>query len=163
MNAKSMLEIQALIFGYAERIDAGDFEGIGELFKYATILAGNGDEDSKEGMKIQGADAVTEMYKNSTRLYPADGTPKSKHVITNLIIEIADDDMTAKARSYYTVLQATDTLPLQPIITGRYHDLFERVKDDGNRWHFKQRTMITDQFGDLSQHLLFEIPKAKNK
>ena len=50
------------------------------------------------------------------------------------------------------VLQATDELPLQVIITGRYGDTFQRI--DG-RWWFDTRTMYVDQTGDLSQHLLF--------
>ena len=58
------------------------------------------------------------------------------------------------ARSYYTVLQATPDLPLQPIITGRYSDTFQLV--DGV-WCFDTRVMHVDQVGDLSQHLLFDL------
>ena len=152
MSSESILEIQALIYGYAERIDSGDYEGIGQLFKYGRIVV----EDSGDG--IEGALNITEMYKNSTRLYE-DGTPKSKHLITNLIIELADDDKSAQARSYYTVLQRTNELALQPIITGRYQDSFERTNQENDRWHFKKRKILVDQLGDLSKHLLFELPE----
>jgi hypothetical protein len=49
------------------------------------------------------------------------------------------------------VLQSTDEMPLQVIITGHYRDTFHRV--DG-QWWFESRTMYVDQAGDLSQHLL---------
>ena len=42
-----------------------------------------------------------------------DGTPKTKHVTTNAIIEVDDDAGTATSRANYAVTQATDELPLQ--------------------------------------------------
>ena len=41
--------------------------------------------------------------------------------------------------------------PLQPIITGRYHDRFESV--DGT-WRFSERAYLMDLTGDLSSHLM---------
>jgi hypothetical protein len=79
-----------------------------------------------------------------------DGTPRTKHVITNLVIELAPDGATATARSYFTVLQATDGLALQPIIAGRYHDAFAR--DEGT-WRFSERVIHPDLQGDLSRHM----------
>ena len=87
------------------------------------------------------------------RLYE-DGTPRTHHVTTNQIIEIADDRSTGTARSYYTVFQKTDDLNLQAIITGRYDDSFHRIDDT---WWFDQRTMIVGNTGDLSRHLLFDL------
>jgi 3-phenylpropionate/cinnamic acid dioxygenase small subunit len=79
------------------------------------------------------------------------GTPRTKHVITNPIIEIDEDAGTATCRSYYTVLQATDDLPLQVIAAGRYHDTFERVN---GAWRFKYRDYsLLDLKGNLSGHL----------
>ena len=98
-----------------------------------------------------GAEEVKALYDQSTRIYPQTGTPLSKHVVTNPIVEIDEDAGTATCRSYYTVLQKTDLLDLQPIITGRYHDTFTRHPDG---WFFTERKMIMDQLGDLSQHLL---------
>ena len=54
------------------------------------------------------------------------------------------------ARSYFVVLQQTPELPLQPIVSGRYRDRFERV--DGV-WRFAERRVRTDHMGDLSAHL----------
>jgi hypothetical protein len=61
---------------------------------------------------------------------------------------------TARTRSYFTVFMQTDTLPLQPIIAGRYHDEFRKI--DGV-WCFTRRHMITDLVGDLSEHLLLSL------
>jgi ketosteroid isomerase-like protein len=133
-----------LVFAYAERIDAGDFEGVAELFRHGEITVSGND------VRRAGIDQVRGMYEGWTRRY-ADGTPRTKHVTTNLIIEVDEDRATATCRSYFSVLQQTDDFRLQPIIAGRYHDRFER--SDG-QWRFAQRHIITDLVGDLSRHLL---------
>jgi hypothetical protein len=140
--------ITKLIYIYAERMDAADFDGIGSLFAHAVMTA--------EGVPEvrRGSAEITRQYVESARVYPDTGTPKTKHVTTNLIIEVDEASGTATARSYFTVFQQTEVLPLQAIIAGRYHDAFERV--DGE-WRFTKRHMICDLFGDLSQHLLFNL------
>ena len=146
----SARQIENLMYTYAERIDAGNLEGVADLFAHGRIAAS---PEAPVEMLVTGRDEVLGMYQSSTRLYPC-GTPRTKHVTTNAIIEVDDDAGTAAVRSYYTVFQQLDDFPLQPIITGRYHDTFHRV--DGE-WWFDQRTMIVDQLGDLSRHLLFEL------
>lgn len=141
-------EIENLLYMYAERIDAGDYAGIAELFSRGRIVAEDGTP------LAAGAEEVKAMYDASTRIYPETGTPLSKHVVTNPIVEVDEDAGTAVCRSYYTVLQRTDALALQPIITGRYHDTFAKHPDG---WFFTERKMIMDQLGDLSQHLLIEV------
>ena len=139
-------EIENLVYAYAERIDAGDLAGVAELFRHGRIQAA-------PGVLIEGPDAVRKLYEGATRLYE-DGTPRTRHVTTNVAVEVDDDAGTATARSYYTVFQQSDELPLQPIIAGHYHDSFHRV--DG-RWAFDTREMFVDLTGDLSKHLLFEL------
>ena len=146
----SARQIENLMYTYAERIDAGNLEGVADLFANGQIVAS---PDAPVETVVAGRDEVLGMYQGSTRLYPC-GTPRTKHVTTNAIIEVDDDTGTASARSYYTVFQQLDDFPLQPIITGRYHDTFHRI--DGE-WWFDQRTMLVDQLGDLSRHLLFEL------
>ena len=146
----SARQIENLMYTYAERIDAGNLAGVADLFANGRIVAS---PDAPVETVVAGRDEVLGMYQGSTRLYPC-GTPRTKHVTTNAIIEVDDDAGTASARSYYTVFQQLDDFPLQPIITGRYHDTFHRV---GGEWWFDQRTMLVDQLGDLSRHLLFEL------
>ena len=100
---------------------------------------------------VSGKDETQAMYEQWTRRYPDNGTPHTRHVTTNLILDVDDDAGTGTCRSYITVFQKTDVLPLQPILAGRYHDRFERV--DGT-WRFAHRHMINDYLGDLSQHML---------
>jgi hypothetical protein len=137
--------IPNLVYTYAERIDLGDFEGLAELFTHATITVEEND------IVVRGRDEAHAMYAQWTRRYEDTGTPKTRHVTTNLILDVDDDAGTGTCRSYFTVLQRTDTLPFQPIIAGRYHDRFERV--DGT-WRFAHRHMFNDITGDLSQHML---------
>jgi hypothetical protein len=56
----------------------------------------------------------------------------------------------AVSRSYFTALQALPDLALQPIVSGRYQDRFERR--DG-QWRFVERRVRTDLVGDVSFHL----------
>ena len=104
-------------------------------------------------MTFAGRERVLDLYRSSARLYE-DGTPRTKHITTNSIIEVDDDAGVGSARSYYTVFQQTDTLKLQPIISGRYHDTFRRIE---GRWWFDTRIILIDLVGDLSQHLLYEL------
>ncbi len=143
------IAISNLIYTYAERMDAGDFAGVAELFADAVVTAEGGEER-------HGSAEVLAMYESFTRRYDDDGTPKSKHVTTNLILDIDEAAGTATCRSYFTVLQAVPgQLPLQPICAGRYRDTF--VRADG-AWRFSSRHMIMDLLGDLSRHLMMDLP-----
>ena len=139
-------EIENLIYAYAEHIDAGDLVAVAELFRHGRI-------EAAPGIMIEGTEEVRRLYDSSTRLYE-NGTPRTRHVTTNVAIEVDDEAGTASARAYFTVFQQTDELPLQPIIAGHYHDSFHQV--DG-RWCFNTRQMFVDLTGDLSHHLLFEL------
>jgi 3-phenylpropionate/cinnamic acid dioxygenase small subunit len=146
----SAREIENLLYRYAERIDAGDLEAVADLFVHGRIAVS---PDAEPGQAVEGRDRVLAMYRGSTRIY-ADGTPHTKHVTTNAIIEVDEPANTAAARSYYTVFQQVEDLPLQPIISGRYHDSFQRF--DGS-WWFDTRTLLVDLVGDLSRHLLYDL------
>ena len=93
---------------------------------------------------------LLEIWKQYVKLYPC-GTPRTKHVISNPIIEVDEKAGTATARSYYTVFQATDGFPLQPVAAGRYHDKLERA---AGAWRFTYRDYsLLDLVGDLSFHM----------
>jgi ketosteroid isomerase-like protein len=137
--------IENLIYTYAERIDAGDLEGVAQLFTEAAITA------PAQDSHIAGYEAVLAMYQQACRIYESTGTPQTKHLTTNVIVEVEGDS--AQARSYFTVIQATEALPLQPIISGRYRDSFVRSADG---WRFSEREMHVDLMGDCSAHLLYD-------
>jgi len=136
--------IERIVYGYAACVDAGDFEGLAALFEHATYKGGGPDDPG-----VFGADAVLAIQERMVRRY-ADGTPRTKHVTTNLVIDADEEAGTAAARSYFTVLQAVDDFPLQVVIAGRYHDRFERA--DGE-WRLTERVIFCDLIGDLSRHL----------
>ena len=139
--------IENLIYTYADRIDAGDLEGVAEMFSDAEIVA------PAQGNRTAGYDEVLAMYQQACRIYQPTGTPLTKHITTNVVIEVDEAGTTASSRSYFTVVQATEALPLQPIISGRYRDEFR--KKDGD-WHFTRREMHVDLIGDCSAHLLYD-------
>jgi ketosteroid isomerase-like protein len=140
--------ITKLIYTYAERIDAGDFAGVAEVFAHATLtFEGFGDA-------VEGQEAIEALYRRTTRRYE-DGTPRTKHVMTNVMVDVAEDGATASSRSYFTVLQAVPgELALQPVIAGRYRHTYTRV--DG-RWEVATMHIIIDLVGDLGHHMLFDL------
>src|SRR5439155_21591728 len=115
-TAPSYEQIRNLLGRYTECMDLGDFDGLASLFTEAAMT-------DFEGREIgRGFEAIKANYVNGTQLY--DGRPGTKHVTTNVQIEVDEEAGTASAKSAYVVFQATPNLPLQPIITGRYHDDF---------------------------------------
>ena len=134
--------IQNLLHRYCELQDAADFVGVSELFRYSTYRV-------QGGPTSHGYDEVYALKTRHDQTH-ADGSLRTKHVTTNTIIEIDDDARTASTRSYFIVLQATEVLPLQVVIAGRYLDTFELV--DG-AWRFTDRLIISELIGDLSQHI----------
>lgn len=142
--------IENLIHTYAERIDAGDLEGVADLFEHGRVLAS---PDAPPEQAVVGRERVLALYRGAARIYD-DGSPHTKHVTTNSVIEVDDGASAASARSYYTVFQQVDDLPLQPIISGRYRDTFRCIE---GRWWFDTRVIIVDLVGDLSHHLLYDL------
>ena len=140
--------IAALIYRYAERIDAGDFAGVADIFADATLtFEGFGDA-------VIGRDAVQSLYERTTRRYE-DGTPRTKHLMTNVMVDVAGDGTTGTSRSSFTVLQAVaGVLTLQPVIAGRYRNAYSCVEGE---WHFTAVHVIIDLYGDLGHHMLFDL------
>jgi len=136
--------IESLIYSYAAFVDAGDLDGVSALLADATI----GIDGVTAGLR--GREKIFELLRSTIRMHE-DGTPRTKHVTTNVLIEVDDVAGTAVARSYFTVLQAAEGLGLQTIVAGRYRDRFER--HDGE-WRFAERRFTTDLIGDVSRHLL---------
>jgi uncharacterized protein (TIGR02246 family) len=153
VSGDARAEIEALVYAYAECIDAGDFEGVADLLADAEVTAEGTDR------RWRGRDEILHLYESGTRRH-ADGTPRTKHVTTNLVVEMDEWAGTATARSYYTVLQAVPgELALQPIVAGRYRDRFERA---AGRWRFAARHMVVDLTGELGHHLRIDLPAQES-
>jgi len=139
--SRSRQAVEDLIVTYAELVDEGDFAGLGVLLADASFIG--------SGAPVSGSGAIEKMFQDMLIVYE-DGTPRTKHVISNVIIEVDEEAGTADARCYVTVLQAVPGLALQPVAAGRYRDRFERR--DG-RWLFTERRVRIDLVGDVSHHL----------
>ncbi len=147
--SSARVEVAILVYAYAERIDVGDFAGLADLFAESEVSF-EGFDDVRRGR-----DEVQALYEATTRRY-GDGTPHTKHVTTNLIVEVSPHGERATARSYFTVLQAVPgALALQPIVAGRYRDEFACT--DGT-WHFTRRHIAIDLVGELAHHMLIALP-----
>jgi hypothetical protein len=134
--------VTRIVYEYAARLDLGDLEGVGELFRYGVFRS----FDSDSG--FEGSQGVARMFRGFVKFY--DGSPRTKHVTTNLRIDVDNDGGGATCQSYFSVLQAVDDLPLQVVIAGRYEDHFERR--DGE-WWIIERVVYSELFGDLHAHM----------
>ena len=133
--------ITALVHRYADLLDGGDIEGVVALFASATWRS------AARGEVLRGHDEIKSVY---DRVILYDGIPRTRHLMTNLIIELDEGGDEASGRLSFTVLQkADDASPLAAVVSGRYHDRYRRGPDG---WHFTDRLFIVDLVGDQSRH-----------
>lgn len=143
MSVADQLAVTRLLYRYAELIDSGDFDGVGALLGRGTFMG------------MAGASAIAGLFAKTTRRFPDHGnTPRTRHLVLNPIVDVDGD--TATARSTFVVVQRTETVPLQPIVVGRYADAFAR--DDAG-WYFTERVVDVEMVGDVSDHLTID-PRA---
>jgi 3-phenylpropionate/cinnamic acid dioxygenase small subunit len=141
MTGRDEYAISALLYRYAELLDSGDFGAVGALFADADITIG-------PAVVGHGASYVEQMFRRMVIVH-ADGTPRTRHLITNPIIEFDGPDR-ATVRSCYTVLQPREGR-IDIIASGRHHDTVVRA-DAG--WTFAVRDYsLLDFTGDTSDHL----------
>ena len=134
--------ILRLMNAYCFSIDAGDLEGFARLFERGTWRV-IGDPHGGDS----GSAAVLRTLRNVI-LY--DGKPLTKHVMSNVEIDVDPSGRRATAQCYVVVFQAVPPdFPLQPIFAGHYHDAFEKI---GGTWSFMERQISPDLVGDLSRH-----------
>jgi 3-phenylpropionate/cinnamic acid dioxygenase small subunit len=142
------LDIIELLYRYAELIDAGDFDGVGALLSKASF-GGTGPQG------VSGADNIAKLFAATTRRYPDHGnTPRTRHLVLNPIVDLAGD--TATSRSTFCVVQDTESVPIQPIVVGRYFDTFGRGPDVSDGWHFTERKVEIQMIGNVSDHLMVD-------
>jgi 3-phenylpropionate/cinnamic acid dioxygenase small subunit len=135
-------QITSMVHRYCELFDTGQFDEFVAQF-----------EHGQWHRAAPGAEAARRWIDDHVYLY--DGLPRTKHVTTNLTVEVDEEAGTAVAQSYVTVLQALPDFPLQPIFAGRYRDRFTRM--DG-RWRWTRREAIGDLYGDVSHHVRTPAP-----
>jgi hypothetical protein len=140
--------LRGLLGRYCDLVDAGDYDGVGELFAEAQLV------DLEGRLVARGATEATALFAGQVQQH--DGSPRTKHLVLNSQIEI-DGDVAVVRSSYLVLQQVPDVLPLQPIVTGRYVDTFAR-RDPGADpgaapgWVWTERRFGVDLVGDLSHH-----------
>jgi ketosteroid isomerase-like protein len=139
----SVRAIRELILSYADLVGAGDVEGLAELFAYAELSATGNPRVSR------GRDEVRETYV-ATLGGPGSDRPHIHNVVTNLMIDADDDQGTATAKSYFTVVRSRSEASLHVSIAGRYQDSFERVE---GTWRFTRRHIVIDLMGEADDLL----------
>ena len=142
-------QILNLMYRYGECVDLALFDELGKLFEHGAIRS---DRCAGEHR----GDAVRRFYAATNKVHPETGTLRTRHLATNPILDVDERVGRATCRSYFVVCQQTASLPLQPIVAGRYHDSFHVV--DG-RWAFDIRMIYVDLIGDISEHLSFDLRK----
>jgi hypothetical protein len=133
--------ILRLLHAYSDTIDRGDFAATGELFAPEGVYGIAG-----RSRAAVGAAAVTAAL-GDVRLY--DGVPRTRHIVSNVDVDLADDGRSAAVQSYVHVLHQAPGGPIVTIAAGTYRDRVHLV--DG-RWRFAERRMHIELVGDMSTH-----------
>ena len=134
-------EIVHLMNSYTYLIDHGDLAGFAALFD-------SGLWGAEEGPLITGQQML-EMLERDLIIYP-DGTPRTRHVLSNVSVEFDLAKERASSTSYISLYQQTDDFPLQVIFSGEYHDEFARIS---GAWRFVTRIVKHPFYGDMSRHM----------
>lgn len=134
-------EIMTMINQYCFTLDTGNKRAMAELFEH-------GEWNVEGAPACRGTEEVLTAL-GHVRMYP-DGTPRTKHVTTNVELSIDEEAGTATAQSYCAVFQQTDEFPLQANFVGHYFDDFERVE---GTWRWKKRLIRNPLLGDFSANM----------
>jgi len=146
-EALDYFQIHQLLYRYCDAVDRADSAELNALFAHADVYAGG--PPITPGSTPGYGDILTGIV----QIYPDTGHLKTRHLCTNIIVDF-DDDQHARCRSCFVVFQATDALPLQPVMTGRYHTRMDKVN---GQWRFAEQRYEIGLVGDLSAHMLQPI------
>jgi hypothetical protein len=134
--------ITALVHSYALLLDGGEIDAVAALFEHSTWRS------DPDGPVLRGSKEVGPVYE---KLKTHEGTPRTKHLLTNLTVNLDPGGSTASAHCYWTVLQNAELLrTIEIILSGQYTDTFEKV---GGTWRFTDRLIKVDFAGNASAHV----------
>lgn len=135
-------EITSLINQYSYTLDAGDLHGFVRLFEYSYWCVDGFPEN-------YGSEELFENVISKIIIYE-DGTPRTRHITTNVELSIDENVGKASGQRYLMVLQEAPVFPLQIILSGHYFDEFVRV--DGV-WRFSRCIIKHPLVGNMSKHM----------
>ncbi len=134
--------VTRLIHAYCTTLDDGRLDDTADLFTDGVWRPG-------PTLALTGRDEVAEFLHANIILY-ADGTTGTRHVVSNICIDLDEHGRSAIARSYVIVYQSIDRAQPHIIFQGRYEDSFSCR---GGVWLFTERRVLPDGFGDLTRHM----------
>jgi hypothetical protein len=132
------LSIERTLYRYCNAVDSADFAAFAEIFTHGQWFM----------VDEPGAAPVLEWFKRHTILY--DGQTKTKHQITNLIVDEAADGQSASFTCTISIWQGLDDFPIQPIVMGRFAGTFVQLEGE---WWWKTHRLIRELVGDRSRHI----------
>ena len=133
-------DISTLVHSYARLLDGGDVDGVVALFEHSTWRS------LPNESVLRGSAEVRPVYEN---LFAREGGLQTKHLITNLSIDVEPGAVTASSHCYWTVLRSAPNEPIAVTLSGQYTDRFQKL--DG-QWRFVDRLINIDQTGEPSDH-----------
>lgn len=123
--------ITALVHSYAFLVDADDVDGVAALFEHATWRS------DASAVVRRGSAEVRPVYE---QLAASGEGSRTKHLLTNLTVEVQPGAMAASSRCYWSVLRSDPDTGVSITLSGQYIDCF--VKVDG-QWRFSDRLVKT--------------------
>lgn len=134
--------VTRLLYAYSDGVDSGRFEDVAALFGDSGLYG------EVDGPAACGKEQVLAAMRRNVRVY--DGVPRTRHVVTNIVVDFETSGTRAQCRSYVQVLHQAPGGAISTIVAGTYHDV---VECSGNGWRFVERRMDLELIGNLSTHL----------
>ena len=131
-------EIAALVHRYARLLDDGDVDAVVALFEHSTWRS------LPVGSTLRGSAEVRPVYEN---LIAQDASHPTKHLLTNLTIDVEPGATTASSHCYWTVLRSVPGGGIEIALSGQYIDTFEKVD---RSWRFTDRLITVDLTGGVT-------------
>jgi hypothetical protein len=145
-------QIRALTYEYTFRLDRGEFSGVADLLARGALrMAAKGMDERP----IRGQEEIERFYSDQVVTY--DGNPRTRHLITNHVVDVAAGGESAAGRCYFTVLLAAPRQPIETVVCGRYADAFA---NDGSEWHFTEKVIEIDYLASIADHFLIDADHA---
>ena len=98
---------------------------------------------------------MRDLYTDTNKVHP-NGTLSTRHLCTNVIVDIDESAGTATARSSFLVLQAT---PDAAAAADRRRPLPRQLRAGRRRVAVREREMGVEQVGDVHDHLAFDLSR----
>jgi hypothetical protein len=127
-------EIQYLLAKYSYYVDYREFEKLGALLADAVFRL-TWEAEGIETGEVRGREAIEAFYDEHLT-----GRRPSRHVITNVAIDVADTGESAEVFAYLTSVGHPASGP-SVLLSGHYENRFAKV--DG-RWRFTQLYVVME-------------------